>query len=573
MLNIVLFISAVLSITSLTITEPADEETYDGDWLTIRVIVENENELPDSVLYTLNGEPTILVPRLNTDWPTYMQNNQNQGYSESPAPTDNSILWTAPVTGQMHEFPTPVVVDGTVFYTADSCGEGTADSLYALNAVTGELIWKYDTGSADDAVTVSGGFVYSAADSIFCIDALTGLKIWASGEADGGGSTPLVADGRVFCGTYWIYAAGYVDSSKVCCLDAGNGEVLWADTVYGNQASCMALWDDLVILPTNEGYLYALDSSTGNIVWENNDSQNGYWDSSPAIVDGIIYINGFDGVCRGINAASGLTIWETPLTPGGLYDHLTATPACFGGSIFFGNQTDAFYCIDTASGNLVWNVAGNQHGSPGIADGMVFYGEHVAVDDSARVVALDMVDGSEVWSYRTACSFMGFQGSPSITDGIVYYPCTDGKLYAFGSGLKFTYRDDLYASVGTNELIATSFFGGTAVAADTVSFTVAGTGINLAPSSFFNLSASPNPFVSMASISFNLSEQGFTSVEIFDLAGRRIVTLVNSELSAGTHSVNWSGAGTGGETVSAGLYLCRIHFGDVSETAGLCLLR
>lgn len=50
-----------------------------------------------------------------------------------------------------------------------------------------------------------------------------------------------------------------------------------------------------------------------------------------------------------------------------------------------------------------------------------------------------------------------FQGSPAITDGVVYIPAIDGNLYAFGAGLKYTYLDDLFAQVGANELIVTSF--------------------------------------------------------------------------------------------------------------------
>lgn len=67
-----------------------------------------------------------------------MQNYQNHGYSESPAPSDNTILWTASVTGDLHEFPTPVVVNGIVYYPSNY---GT-DSLYTLDAATGELIWN-----------------------------------------------------------------------------------------------------------------------------------------------------------------------------------------------------------------------------------------------------------------------------------------------------------------------------------------------------------------------------------------------------------------------------------------------
>ena len=178
----------------MNITEPVDGETYDGDWLTVRAIVENENEIPEYVQYSLNGQPVVLIPRLNTDWYTYMQNDLHHGYSESPAPTDNTILWTAPVTGTTHEFPTPVIVEGIVYYPSN---DGT-DSLYALDAATGELIWKYRTGYTDDAVTVKNGYLYTASDSLWCLDALTGERIWATSAADNSGSTPAVVDGNVY---------------------------------------------------------------------------------------------------------------------------------------------------------------------------------------------------------------------------------------------------------------------------------------------------------------------------------------------------------------------------------------
>ena len=47
MLTLSLLMSAVLLTTGVTITEPVDGETYNGDWLTLRAIVENENEIPD----------------------------------------------------------------------------------------------------------------------------------------------------------------------------------------------------------------------------------------------------------------------------------------------------------------------------------------------------------------------------------------------------------------------------------------------------------------------------------------------------------------------------------------------
>ena len=141
----------------------------------------------------------------------------------------------------------------------------------------------------------------------------------------------------------------------------------------------------------------------------------------------------------------------------------------------------------------------------------MFLGEGCPTNDSARVAALDMETGAEVWNYRTSCSEYGFGSSPSVTDGVMYIACTDGYLYAFGTDLKYTFKEDyFYADVGMNELVVTSYDDGVAAAADTISFTVTGTGINLDPSRVFDLAVTPNPFVSNASISFELSEAGLT---------------------------------------------------------------
>ncbi len=550
-----LLTAILISVTNLTITEPVDGETYDGDWLTVRTIVENENEIPEYVQYSINGQPVVQIPRLNTDWYTYMQNDLHHGFSESPAPTDNTILWTASVTGDSHEFPTPVIVDGIVYYPSDHGN----DTLYALDAATGELIWKYRVGATDDAVTVKDGFLYTASDSVWCLDANTGERIWASGDVNGSAGTPAVANGRVYCG----------ESQSVYCFDAATGTEIWANTLSGTQVSCMAVWNNMVFVPTcwdNESPLYALNANTGSIIWENMDSYEGYWDSSPVVVDSLIYIGGIDGKIRAIDAITGITVWEAETYPGGTY--FTATPAYNDNRLYFGFGN--YCCLDASTGSIIWSVPGQQHGSSGIADGMVFYGEEYNPDD-ARVIALDCDTGEEIWSYATGSKFI--QSSPAITDGVVYIAATDWNLYAFGTGLKYTYRDDLFAEVGSNELIVTSFDEGIPVAADTISFTVTGTGISLEPTHRLGLCASPNPFHSTASISFELSEPGYTLIEVYDLSGRIIYSLNDSELTAGEHSVQWDGRRRNGEPVSAGLYFCRIQSGSITETTGLCLLR
>ena len=316
-----------------------------------------------------------------------MGNNCNTGYSKSPAPVDNTVLWTAPVTGDVHEFPTPVVVNGIVYYPQNMGG----DSLYALNAATGDLIWKYRAGGNDDAVTVMDGLLYSPSDSLYCLDALTGERIWATFSANVYGNTPVVTDGRVYCGSHTS------NCSDIYCLDAYTGAEIWRDTLSGGISSCMAVLNDMVFIPTyapgQETPLYAVDAITGAIIWENTDAFAGYWDSSPIVVDSAVYINGHDG------------------------------------KLFFADQNwgGSYHCLEAPTGSTIWSLPGYQHGSSGITDGVVFYGESY-FPDGAKVYALDCETGSELWSYQTGGMFI--QSSPAITDGVVYIAGTDWNLPA-----------------------------------------------------------------------------------------------------------------------------------------------
>jgi hypothetical protein len=206
-----------------------------------------------------------------------------------------------------------------------------------------------------------------------------------------------------------------------------------------------------------------------------------------------------------------------------------------------------------------------------VADGVVFWGGSYEPYD--LIYAADAATGEIIWQYDPSPGIWGLQGTPAITDGIMYFGSTDGNLYAFGTGLKWTYQGDMFAQMGSNELIVTSFENGMPVAADTVSFTVVGTGIDISTGGGLNLAAGPNPFMSVTSVSFELHDSGYTSVLIYDLTGRQIAMLYEGELPLGTHSLSWNGIDDRGQPLSSGLYLCRLQSGGTHETVGVVLLR
>lgn len=70
----------------------------------------------------------------------------------------------------------------------------------------------------------------------------------------------------------------------------------------------------------------------------------------------------------------------------------------------------------------------------------------------------------------------------------------------------------------------------------------------------------PNPFAEVTRIVFDLPERTSVKIEVFDLAGRRVASLVNSEFAPGRHGVTWDRRGAGAR-VPAGIYTYRMIVG------------
>ena len=87
------------------------------------------------------------------------------------------------------------------------------------------------------------------------------------------------------------------------------------------------------------------------------------------------------------------------------------------------------------------------------------------------------------------------------------------------------------------------------------------------------LNTSPNPFSSSVVISFEIDGPGRTAVEVMDLSGRMVRTLVDAELNAGIQTFTWDGTGEEGEPLSSGVYVCVVRSGGRSTTTEMCLLR
>jgi hypothetical protein len=83
----------------------------------------------------------------------------------------------------------------------------------------------------------------------------------------------------------------------------------------------------------------------------------------------------------------------------------------------------------------------------------------------------------------------------------------------------------------------------------------------------------PNPFNPTTTIAFDLAAAGNVSLEVFNIRGQKVTTLVNDEFTAGLHMVNWDGVDSYGRSVSSGIYFYKMTTDDFTATRKMILMK
>jgi hypothetical protein len=101
---------------------------------------------------------------------------------------------------------------------------------------------------------------------------------------------------------------------------------------------------------------------------------------------------------------------------------------------------------------------------------------------------------------------------------------------------------------------------------------ITGSGVETGASASLNLSQnSPNPFVvhSNTTITYSIPQDGSVNIRVFDVLGREIRTLVNTNVKAGTYSTEWDGVDAFGNPVESGVYYYQINAGGQTRTMSM----
>lgn len=96
---------------------------------------------------------------------------------------------------------------------------------------------------------------------------------------------------------------------------------------------------------------------------------------------------------------------------------------------------------------------------------------------------------------------------------------------------------------------------------------------NTVPTSYAIDQNYPNPFNPTTTIKYTIPQESNVKLEIYDITGKLVNTIVNQSQSAGSYSVTWDGSNSSGMKVGSGMYLYRINAGSFIAVKKMILLK
>jgi flagellar hook assembly protein FlgD len=93
------------------------------------------------------------------------------------------------------------------------------------------------------------------------------------------------------------------------------------------------------------------------------------------------------------------------------------------------------------------------------------------------------------------------------------------------------------------------------------------------PKSYLLKQNYPNPFNPSTNIEYRIPVKGLVRLQIVDILGRLVTTLVDEVQEAGVYHTTWTGKANNGMAVSSGVYFYRLDSGNYSKTERMLLLK
>jgi outer membrane protein assembly factor BamB len=320
---------------------------------------------------------------------------------------------------------------GAALYALDATNKGkqlwnftvaTKGDIYAAPVVSGGLVYTHGH--------VTNEFTHP----LYALRAADGTKVWETNPDQYllGFATPLVDKGTLYLPSY-----GVLPPVLVIPFDATTGEEQPSAGPEGVTASSPAIAGTTLYIGGGDGFLYALDAANGlRLVWRQNilndqatsatpgtatSQSDTAISSTPAVANGVVYIGSLDHNLYALDATTGKVLWT--YATGDVISF--SSPAVAGGIVYVGSVDQALHAVDAATGKVRWKypTGAKVMCSPTVANGVVYFGSY-----DHNVYALDAQGGKLLRTYQANDAVFG---TPRVVNGVLYFGSYDNYVYAF----------------------------------------------------------------------------------------------------------------------------------------------
>ncbi|MBI2843175.1 MAG: PQQ-binding-like beta-propeller repeat protein [Armatimonadetes bacterium] len=281
--------------------------------------------------------------------------------------TTGKKLWAYKSGGAISS--SPAVSNGIVYAVAMD------GKVHAVDAASGKQIWAtkicsklwvYDiptliTEMWSSPCVVNGKLYVGSGDGgVYALDAYTGEIIWRVETQAAVCSSPAVVDGVLYIGS--------ANNGNVYALDADTGAEVWRCNVGAGVFGSVAYAYGNVYVSCHDGKLYGINADTGSIAWRFNCQMF----ATPSVCDGVVYAGSAGGgVLLAFDAFTGREIWRASTMSA-----FWSCPAISGGNIYIGCCDSHLYCFDRKTGKMLWKYRTGHEvlSTPAVADGVAYVG-------------------------------------------------------------------------------------------------------------------------------------------------------------------------------------------------------
>ena len=277
----------------------------------------------------------------------------------------------------------------------------------------------FDIFTSSPAVFEKRVYFGSGDGNVYALDAQTGLLAWKFATGDVVRASPAVANNTVYVGSW---------DSFLYALDADTGVEKWRfktgeDPVDHNQVgfqSSPAVVDGVLYVGCRDAHVYAIDAATGRKRWDYYTSKS-WVNVTPAVGGGTVYVNTVDTrKFLALDAKTGRLRFSLDMKTGTF-----SSPALAGGMVYIGNLNGRMSAIDIESRKVAWEFQTESSRNDPLG---ILNPDGTRVQGKFKPTFYDFQDMYIIW-YRNF-SVGAIVSSPVVAGGVLFFGSTDGLLYA-----------------------------------------------------------------------------------------------------------------------------------------------